>query len=295
MTLSRRAFTLASAAALSLPAIRAVAQDAPGRTILRSFASAPFPHRSRTGGHDYSGQHYAADRYQDGTVGIFLPPGYRPGAAVDYIVHFHGWNNDVAGVFNRYGLREQLTRSGRNAVLLVPQGPKDAPDSGDGKLELDANGLAALLRDVTAYLRGQSLIRTANIGRVVLTAHSGGYGGAGGSLARGGMDAHISDVILFDSAYGYYDAFAAWAKGAPDRHLLSIFTDDTSTGNAALMGMLQASKPNLYVYLGKDMSLEKLRTRAPTFVLTTEVAHDDLMQKFDWYALFLQTTALGGV
>lgn len=295
MTLSRRAFALASGAALSLPAVRALAQDPPGRTILRAFPSAPFPHPSRAAGHDYSGVHYGADRYKDPTVGIFLPPGYRAGQAVDYIVHFHGWNNDVRNVFDRYRLREQLTQSGRNAILIVPQGPKDAPDSGDGRLELDANGLATFLSDVTAYLHGAALLPATQIGRVVLTAHSGGYGGAGGSLLRGGMDAHISDVILFDSAYGYYDAFASWAKASPERHLLSLFTGDTSTGNAALMGMLQAPKPNLYVYLARDMTLEKLRTRAATFVLTTDVPHDELMQKFDWYALFLQATALDRV
>ncbi len=295
MRLSRRIFTLASAAALGLPAFRVLAQEPAGRTILRSFDSAPFPHPSRAGGHDYGGTHYGVDHYGDGTVGIFVPPGYRAEAEVDYVVHFHGWNNDVAGVLNHYHLREQLTRSRRNAVLIVPQGPKDAPDSGDGKLELDANGLATLLRDVTAYLRGEELVRSTQIGRVVLTAHSGGYGGAGGSLTHGGMNAHISDVILFDSAYGYYDAFAGWAKGAPGRHLLSIFTDDTSTGNTALMGMLQTQVPNEYVFLAKDMTLAKLRTRAATFVLTTDVAHDELMQKFDWYALFLQVTALGSV
>lgn len=292
MTLTRKAFTLASAAALGLPPARTLAQEPPGRTILRSFPSAPFPHPSRAAGHDYDAVHYGLDHYSDSTVGIFLPPGFRAGEAVDYIVHFHGWNNDVRGVFDRYRLREQLTRSGRNAVLVVPQGPKDAPDSGDGKLELNANGLATLLHDVTAYLHGLAALPTVEIGRVVVTAHSGGYGGAGGSLARGGMDAHVTDVILFDSAYGYYDAFTSWAKGSPERHLLSLFTSDTSTGNAALMGMLQDPKPNLYVYLAPNMTLQKLRTRAATFVLTTDVAHDDLMQKFDWYALFLQATAL---
>ncbi len=40
------------------------------------------------------------------------------------------------------------------------------------------------------------------------------------------------------------------------------------------------------------MTLDELSVRAPTFLLTTEVAHDELMQKFAWYELFLKTTAL---
>jgi hypothetical protein len=58
------------------------------------------------------------------------------------------------------------------------------------------------------------------------------------------------------------------------------------------MGKLQASTPNLFVWLAEDMTLQRLRTRQPTFVLTTSVAHDDLLQKYSWYSLFLQATAL---
>jgi hypothetical protein len=128
-------------------------------------------------------------------------------------------------------------------------------------------------------------------GRIVLSAHSGGYGGAGGVLTRGGMNDNVTDVLLFDSAYGYYDAFAGWARGV-NKHLLSIFTDDTITGNVALMGMLQGASPTSYVWLAKDLTLERLRTRDATFVLTTDVAHDDLLTHDSWYSLFLQSTAL---
>lgn len=277
-------------------AVAAAAAAAPlpggGTTILRPFASAPFPHRSRAAGHDYQGVHYsAAQAYSDSTVGIFIPPGFTSRRAIDYVVHFHGWRNDVRGVFARYRLREQLAQSARNAILLVPQGPKDAPDSGDGKLELDPGGFARFVRDVATWLQSSGYTTTGAIGNIVLTAHSGGYGGAGGVLTRGGMNDSVSDVILFDAAYGYYDAFAGWAK-TPGRHLLSLFTGDTSTGNAALMGMLQAPQPNLFVRLADSMTLAELQTRAPTFVLTTSVAHDELMQKYDWYAMFLQATAL---
>lgn len=79
-------------------------------------------------------------------------------------------------------------------------------------------------------------------------------------------------------------------KASPRHHLLSVFTDDTSTGNTALMGMVQAPEPNLYVRLADTMTVVQLQTRAPTFVLTTRVAHDDLLQKYDWYRLFLQAT-----
>lgn len=252
------------------------------------LGSAPYPHASRSAGHVYQKRLYdAATHYSNSDVGIFIPDGWAPRNGVaDFIVHFYGWNHDIAATFSTYRLREQLVASRRNAILVVPEGPTNAPDSGDGKLELDTGGFQRFMTDVAAKL-------DVHTGRIVLTAHSGGYGGAGGVLTRGGMNDSITDVILFDAAYGYFDAFAGWA-GTPQHHLLSLFTGDTSTGNAALMGKLQAPTPNLYVRLADSMTLAQLQTRAPTFVLTS-VAHDELLQKYSWYSLFLQTTALDSI
>ena len=287
--MDRSEFIALTIGAATAPALTGTAPN----VLYTTLPTAPFPHPSRTAGHTYQKKLYdAASHYSDSTVGLFKPPGYVDGNTVDFIVHFHGWNNHVRQVFDRYNLAAQVARSNVNAILVVPQGPLDAPDSGDGKLELDDRGFARFMHDVTAYLNAQRLIGAQKIGRIVLTAHSGGYGGAGGVLTHGGMNDRITDVILFDSAYGYFDAFADWAKSSPNNHLLSIFTDDTSTGNTHLMGLLQKPQPNLDVRLASTMSLAQLQTRTPTFLLTEDVAHDELLQKLNWYELFLQTTAL---
>ena len=127
----------APAASAALPSLAPLPQAA-GRTFMPGLPSAPFPHASRASGHDFKGEHFdAAQSYTDSTVGIYVPSHFKPGAATDLIVHFHGWSNHVEEVLRRYELREQLEASGLNAVLVVPQGPKDAKDSGDGKLELE--------------------------------------------------------------------------------------------------------------------------------------------------------------
>jgi hypothetical protein len=289
MDLTRSEFLQAGAATIAAAGLPAVSG---GRTLILPFTSAPYPHASRAQGHVYQKRLYdAATHYSNSDVGIFIPDGWQPrNGAVDFIVHFYGWNHDIAATFSTYRLREQVVASRRNAILVVPEGPTNAPDSGDGKLELDAGGFQRFITDVAARLKQLQLSNTDRVGRIVLIAHSGGYGGAGGVLTRGGMNDSITDVMLFDAAYGYFDALADWAR-APQHHLLSLFTGDTSTGNAALMGKLQAPAPNLYVRLADSMTLEQLQTRAPTFVLTS-VAHDDLLQKYSWYSLFLQTTAL---
>lgn len=289
----RRTFLSALGCALAATATgRAQEPALPGRTFLPSLATAPFPHASRAQGHAYDDKLYsAAEHYSDSTVGMYVPAGFRAGDATDFIVHFHGWNNHVSEVFRRYRLREQLEQSGRNAVLIVPQGPKDAPDSGDGKLELDPDGFARFMADVARFLHAQGVIPATTIGTIVLSSHSGGYGGVGGVLTRGGLNAQISDVLLFDSAYGYFDAMADWVKSDPRHHLLSLFTDDTSLGNAELMARLQGARA-YQVLDAATMTPAQLDTREATFVYTTSVIHDELLQRYDWYALFLRTTAL---
>jgi hypothetical protein len=291
--MNRAEFLSLSAAVALAGAAGTTPQIAGGRTFVVPLPSAPYPHPSRANGHVYQNKLYdAATHYSNSNVAIFVPDGWRLNdGAIDAVVHFYGWNHDIDATLRTYRLREQLLASKRNAILIVPEGPTNAPDSGDGKLELDDNGFARFMGDVCTWLKNANVSNTASPGRIVLTAHSGGYGGAGGVLTRGGMNDRITDVILFDAAYGYYDAFASWARD-PNHHLLSIFTDDTSTGNTALMGKLQRATPNLFVWLAEDMTLQRLQTRQPTFVLTTSVAHDELLQKFSWYSLFLQTTAL---
>lgn len=289
--MNRRTVLAALAATAVAPAI--VRADSPaGRTFAPSLPGAPFPHASRANGHDYDKVHYeAATAYADSTVGIYVPANFRDGTGIDAIVHFHGWHNHVENVFRQYRLREQVEASGTGAILIVPQGPKDAPDSGDGKLELDRGGLARLLADVLAYLNAQNVSKATSIGRVVITAHSGGYAGAGGSLLLGGVEA-VTDVILFDAAYGYFDAFAGWANAVRSRHFLSVFTDDTSMGNTILMAKMQVAHGYERVLDADTMTLAELQTRMPTFAGTSTVAHDDLMQKFSWYERFLRTTAI---
>src|SRR5436190_22370151 len=129
-------------------------KTADGMLILRPFQNAPYPHPSRKDGFNGKSTTYPADpHYTDSTVGIFIPAGYSPGETVDYVVHFHGHMNHVSKVLEQYKLPQQLAKTRVNKILLVPQGPKDAADSGGGKLELDPAGFAHLIDEVTAFLK----------------------------------------------------------------------------------------------------------------------------------------------
>jgi len=266
--------------------------SAEGDTLLHPFRNAPFPYKSREKGYTYDGKLFdAPTHYSDSTIGIFIPAGYKPGAEVDYVVHFHGWSNHVAAVLDHYELRRQMVASGRNAILLVPQGPKDAQDSSGGRLEGDPGAFEALLREVTQFLVDAGKIHTTRIGSIVLSTHSGGYLVTGAILRQSALRTHITDVLLFDSTYGELEAFTNWGAEKYYR-LVSIFTRYFVLENFMLTTFFQKRHTAFTSLLEPDLTPALLEARAPLFIHTLELAHDEVMQKHDYFALFLRTSSL---
>lgn len=266
--------------------------SAEGETLLHTFPHAPFPHSSREKGYTYDSKFYdTPTHYSDSTIGIFIPNGYKPGKDVNYVVHFHGWSNHVATVFDHYALQRQFAASGCNAILLVPQGPKDAPDSSGGKLEADPSAFEALLHEVTQFLVEAKKVHTTRIGSIVLSTHSGGYRVTGAILRQSALRAHITDVLLFDSSYGELEAFANWAA-IKNHRLVSIFTRHLASENFMLLTMLQKRHTAFTSLLEPDLTPALLTERQPLLIHTLDLPHDEVMQKHDYFALFLRTSAL---
>lgn len=208
------------------PRLQTMTEDELGTTFVLGLPEAPF----------------AALRYGDDTVIVFVPRHYRFHAAdgVPALVHFHGHNTSAERALATHALREQLVDSRQNAILVVPQLALFAADSSCGRLA-HAGGLARLLGNaLTTAARvgraalGDSLFPArAELGRVCLSAHSGGFHAAACGLRLGGID--VSETYLFDALYAEREVFRDWVlerRGAPptSRHkLVSYFTAGAAT------------------------------------------------------------------
>lgn len=291
---SKRIRQSASLAWLLLATPPALAADPPssmGQILLTNLATAPFPHASRTNGHHYSGRFYSADQhYQDNRVLIAIPAGLRPGATLDFVVHFHGWHNNVTNAVRQFALLEQLEASQRQAVLVLPEGPRDAPDSSGGRLE-EPEAFARLMNDVLRVT--QTALRTqAGIGRITLSGHSGGYRVIGWILHHGGLAKHIQEVFLFDAIYAQTDHFLTWAGGDQRRRFVAIYTNDGGTvkETRALVRALQE----------KGIALQEMEDQAKTvfdlprariLFLHTDLEHNDVVAKRRHFERFLRSAA----
>ena len=106
--------------------LSASAQETPalyseyGELLFTQLLSAPFPHPKRAEGHSYSKQFFPADKYyNDSSVAIFIPKGYRKTDKVDLVVHLHGWWNNIDTTLKRYQLPQQVAESGKAAENTV--------------------------------------------------------------------------------------------------------------------------------------------------------------------------------
>ena len=218
--------------------IRSISRGERGATFYLELENAPFP--------------APGAGYKDPTVIVYVPSHFRysPTEHLPVVVHFHGINGTAEGAMTSAQLREQLFDSRQNAILVVPQGPKNADDTSFGKLEQEG-GLAAMLHEMTVLLHTREARRAlgdaqvghgaerAHVGVVCLSAHSGGYHGVAGCLLHGGLE--VTEVYLFDALYSDTEVFRDWVikgKGRSQRHrhkLVTYFGGGTTAAQSKLL------------------------------------------------------------
>jgi hypothetical protein len=265
-----------------------------GTLIVTQFVNAPFPHPARADGHTYHGEFFSAqEHYSNSTVAMFVPKDFRPSEKVDFLIHFHGWRHEVAGTLDQYQLIQQFADSGKNAVLIVPQGPYMAPDSFGGKLE-DTNGFAAFMAEATEKLQNSGALGSSpfQIGNIILSSHSGGYHVVAAILDHGGLPEKISEVWLFDALYGNTENFVSWQKNQHGR-LLDIYTDHGGTKEETekLIALYKNNGADLLAVEDVNVNAEALRTNKLVF-LHSDLAHDDVIASRRTFEQFIQSSCL---
>jgi len=251
-----------------------VATDARGVTVTLELEHAPSP--------------ASGSGYGDPTVLVFIPHHHRVArdATVSTVVHFHGHNSTAERAMVAHQLREQLYESKQNAILVVPQLAVMAADSSAGKLEAPG-GFARMVGDALRTLETPAvrsaaglaaLPADASLGRVCVSAHSGGYHAAACALRGGGVTVH--ETYLFDALYADVDVFRDWViagHGKPmgSRHkLVSYFTAGRTEANThAMFAELERSGVACaHEQIEGTLSREEL-TRAEAVSIRTALPH----------------------
>ncbi len=267
-------------------------QLAPYGTLVRlSLPTAPFPHPDREAGHVYGGNRFPAEvHYRDSTVLVFIPTGFRPDRPLDLAVHIHGWWAGVETVIMKFRLAEQLTASGKNAILVIPQGPKNAPDSFGGRLE-DENGFRRFIDQVGQELYARKLVAAPTVRHVVLSGHSGAYHMISFVLLHGGATEKIREVYLFDALYGQLEKYGHWLTQSTGR-FVAVYCDSGGTKETteSLMEDLRGWGVPFASWEETDPALDLKKERI-TFI-HSDLEHNEVLMMRSQYQRYLQSGTL---
>jgi len=229
-----------------------------------------FPDTGRALGHQYQGKIYsAALHYNDASVLVHVPKHFKPAKPFELVFWFHGWYNNIDSAKAYFRLLEQFDASGRNAIFVFPEGPKNAPDSYGGKLE-QPGVFDALVQEVVASLQRQKILRKKQMPlttdlAITLAGHSGAYRVISKIIAN----ANIEEVLLFDALYGGNDNYIKWIAANVKHRLINIYTKDGGTlDNSLLVAKELSNKWNLSPVLidEKDLTNSNLMNDRILFI-----------------------------
>jgi len=290
----RRALTLAVLLASGPAGAQPLAERYAGlgTMIVTTSPFTMFPHEKRAKGDTYQGKSYPADlHYSDSTVAIFVPKGFRASNATNLVFYFHGWWNNVDDTLAKFRVAEQLEASGVNAVLVLAEGAKNAPDSFGGKLE-ESGVFSSLVSDVLATLKARGVIEKTRPGSIVLAGHSGAYRVMAFILTRGGLTGNIREVYLFDALYGQSEKFAHWIDRFPGK-LIDIHTAEGGTRDQSmdLMDDLRAWNIPFLAVPESAVTQDFLRKNRLVFI-ESALSHDDVVAGREQFRAFLTASDL---
>lgn len=246
-----------------------------------------FPDTGRISGHFYNNSLYnKQDHYSDSEVLIITPKNFKASKHADMIFWFHGWNNNIDSALVRYGLSRQFAASGLNAVLVLAETAKDAPDSYGGKLEQNGK-FESLVNDVLEKLRNEKIIGSnCTVGHVIVAGHSGAYRVIANIITDGNVP--VDEVILFDALYADTDKFLNWLTAKSDHRFIDLYTDNGGTFDETKAMMKQLT--NLRIAIDSleepDANPGILQKNKIVFIHTLH-AHNDIIQQPDNFSLFL--------
>ncbi len=249
-----------------------------------------FPDTGRMLGHTYNNVLYnTADHYSDSSVIIITPKNFVVKKKVDMIFWFHGWNNNIDSTLIRYGLSRQFAEADVNAVLVLAETAKDAPDSYGGKLE-QKNTFHKLVKDVLQKLVHMRVISSRDRpGNIILAGHSGAYRVMANILQNGNVP--VNEVILFDALYANTDKFMSWLTADKGHRFIDLYTDNGGTYDETKDMMHQIMNVNLPADSLEEVDVTPaiLKDNRIIFIHTLH-QHNDIIQNPDNYKLFIENS-----
>lgn len=225
-------------------------------------------------------------RFNDNSAIIFVPKQFDKNKPWQYFLWFHGWNNNIYSTIEQFKLREQLTASGINAILVMPEAAKNAQDSYCGKWE-QANYFNRFMQDVTDKLVAESVINTGVTGDLIIAGHSGASRVIVQIITYSKLP--IKSILLFDAISGNEEKISSYLLNHNNCSLINLYTNKANT-NASSKRLQQIIQKNGLPFLQKEDTqfAENDMRQTRILLMHTLLSHNDVATSNDYIAKFLR-------
>ncbi len=177
----------------------------------------------------YNGKIYnATNHYLDSSFLVFIPKHFKKNKLYKQVVYFHGWNNNVDSALQQFNLIDQFYASNINGILILPEGPKNAPDSYAGKFEQE-NIFLLFMQDVKKQLVQLNAIKVNKEQTICLSGHSGAYRAIAKILNKNNLFNNVSGIFLFDALYAEESTFMKFIAENKKAKLFCVYTNNGGT------------------------------------------------------------------
>ena len=235
----------------------AIAQDTSAFRLVHFTSShTSFPDTGRAFGMMYDSILYnSTEHYSDSSVLLVIPRRLVRTEKIDLIFWFHGWRNNIDTAAEFYKLTKQFIASERNAVLVLAETARNAPDSYGGKLE-QPGMFKALVLDVMNELKKNGVAPMAEPSNILIAGHSGAFRVIAYILQNGQVP--VQEVFLFDALYGQTDKFLYWLNENPSHHFIHWYTNHGGgTDEMSEIMMLQLKEQHINFALTEEGAITK--------------------------------------
>ena len=227
------------------------------RLIHFTSSHTSYPDTGRAYGIMYDSIRYTcAEHYTDSSVLLIIPRRLERTEKIDLIFWFHGWRNNIDTAAEFYKLTRQFIASRRNAVLVLAETARNAPDSYGGKLEQPAM-FKSLVNDVMNELKKNGIApKESKPSNIAIAGHSGAFRVIAYILQNGQVA--VQEVFLFDALYGQVDKFLSWLNEDQSHHFIHWFTNlGGGTDEMSEIMMLQLKEQHTDFVLTEESAITK--------------------------------------
>lgn len=228
-------------------------------------------------------------KFNDNSCLVYVPKHFNKNKPWHFMLWFHGWNNNIQSTIEQFKLREQITLSGTNVILIMPEAVKNGNDSYCGNWE-QTNYFNWFMEDVRLKLKSEKIVDNITAGNQLIIS---GHSGASRALVKV-MDfssTPIKSILMFDAIYSNETNIINYLKKSPSCKLINLHTsrEACTSSTAKLIQLLQKEKINYLQKQDTDVTDAELRSNL-ILCLSSNLSHNDVPVSYNYLSRFLKAS-----